>query len=221
MKKLFIAAAFLLSSSAIFAQTKFGIKGGVNFANQEWKSSGISISPSSVTSFHIQGLADLPVNESISIQPGLGISGRGFKLSSDGASVTSNLVYLDLPINAVVKFPVASIGKFFIGAGPYASYGLGGKEKSKGFNFFDDEQTETKTDAFGKDGSYKRADFGANFLGGVELKNGLLLNVNYGLGLLNIVKSTNENEEDEFISEEDSDVTFKNKVFSISVGFLF
>ena len=55
----------------------------------------------------------------------------------------------------------------------------------------------------------------------MELKNGLLLNVNYGLGLLNIVKSTNENEEDEFISEEDSDVTFKNKVFSISVGFLF
>lgn len=198
MKKLLLAAVMLVSASA-FAQTKIGLKAGVNFANQEWEAEGISISPNANTSFHLFGFADVPVSERFSIQPGLGISGKGFKVEGQG---TANAMYLEIPINAVAKFNAGSIGKFFVGAGPYAAVGIAGKVKADG----------EEMDYFGDDSDAKRGDFGLNFLGGLELSNGLLFNLNYGLGLANIAKSS---------GEEDIDYTMKNKVFSISVGFAF
>jgi hypothetical protein len=49
-------------------------------------------------------------------------------------------------------------------------------------------------------------DYGANVLAGLELKNGLKLGLNYGLGLTNI---TNTGE------------SAKNRVFSVVVGYSF
>ena len=67
---------------------------------------------------------------------------------------------------------------------------------------------ESNDKLFDKDkGSYKKGDFGINVLAGIELIKGVTLNGNYGLGLSNIS------------SEEGT--TAKNKVVSVSVGFLF
>ncbi|WP_207422694.1 porin family protein [Desertivirga brevis] len=200
MKKLFFTAMMLVAGSSLFAQTKFGLKAGVNFANQEWSAEGMSLSPTSNTSFHFFGFADLGVSERISIQPGLGISGKGFKVKGDEGG-TANAMYLEIPVNAVAKFPTGSFGHLFLGAGPYAAVGIAGKAKADG----------EEADFFGDDSGYKRGDFGLNFLGGIELNNGLLFNVNYGLGLADIAKS-----------EEDLEgLKIKNRVFSISVGFAF
>lgn len=203
MKKLLLTAALLVSSTFLFSQTKFGVKAGVNFANQEWKAEGVSITMSSLTSFHLMGLADVAVSPTFSIQPGIGISGKGTKFDFNGASATFNLLYLDIPVNAVAKFPIASVGKFFVGAGPYAAIGISGKAKG------DDVDEDATDDLFDDEGLYKRSDFGLNFLTGVELNSGITINANYGLGLSNIAQET------------EGDSSVKNKVFSISLGFLF
>jgi hypothetical protein len=200
MKKILFTATLLISSTLLFSQTKFGLKAGVNFANQQVKSEGVSASFSSLTSFHLMGLVDYSISPSISIQPGLGISGKGFKLDMMGETAKVNLMYLDIPVNAVAKFPIKSLGKFFIGAGPYAAIGISGKATADG--------EEDSENLFSEDG-YKRGDFGLNLLGGLELKNGITFNVNYGLGLSNIAQSASDGD------------SLKNKVFSISLGFLF
>lgn len=199
MKKLLLTATLLVSTTLLFSQTKFGVKAGVNFANQEFEYEGTSVTPSSVTSFHIHGLLDYPLSPTFSFQPAIGLSGKGFKSEMEGEDAKLNLLYLDVPLNIVAKFPVPKMGKIFLGAGPYAAYGISGEISSDG---------ENEDDVFGDEG-YKRADFGINLLGGVELSQGFIVNANYGLGLANVIDS------------EDSGLSVKNKVFSISLGCLF
>ncbi|HEX8376944.1 MAG TPA: porin family protein [Pedobacter sp.] len=201
MKKILFTATLLISSTLLFSQTKFGLKAGVNFANQQVSTQGISASFSSLTSFHFMGLVDYSISPAFSIQPGLGISGKGFKFDVEDVTGKINLMYLDIPINAVAKFPIKSLGKFFIGAGPYAAIGISGKGTADG--------EEDSDDLFSEEGGYKRGDFGMNFLGGLEFKNGITFNANYGLGLSNVAVNNEE------------DLSIKNKVFSISLGFLF
>ena len=196
----------MLISASSFAQTNFGLKAGVNIANQKWKSGESKISQDPNTSFHLLGFANVPMSSHISIQPGLGLSGKGFKLkvivnqSGDEKTTTANGMYLEFPVNAVAKFKAGSLGKIFLGAGPYAAVGIIGQIKSEDgkMNYFGNEYL-----------SVKRGDFGLNFLGGLEINNGLLFNVNYGLGLANITKS------------EYANYKAKNNVVSLSIGFNF
>lgn len=194
MKKTLLGLLLLVATGSAFSQeTKFGLKAGVNFANQTVSAEGASASFSSLTSFHFHGYADFGINPSFSLQPGVGLSGKGTKINDIKLSV----MYLDIPVNAVAKFPVSTFGKFFIGAGPYAGIKLSEKATVDGEDY-DDEEV-----------GYKSADFGVNFLGGLEVNNGLTFNVGYGFGLTNIAK------------EVEGDASLKNKVFTISVGFLF
>ncbi|MGX5688821.1 porin family protein [Arcticibacter tournemirensis] len=198
MKKVFLSLSLLFVMGAVFGQeVKYGLKAGVNFANQTFSSSGISVSLSSLTSFHFHGFVDYGVSPNFSIQPGIGVSGKGFKSDSGEEEAEVNVMYLDIPVNALAKFPV-SFGKIFLGGGPYAGVKLSEKYKLEGETLDEDES------------SFNTADFGVNFLGGLEFNNGLTLNANYGLGLINVMKDS-----------ELADVTAKNKVFSLSVGFLF
>ncbi|RXF69139.1 porin family protein [Arcticibacter tournemirensis] len=198
MKKVFLSLSLLFVMGAVFGQeVKYGLKAGVNFANQTFSSSGMSVSLSSLTSFHFHGFVDYGVSPNFSIQPGIGVSGKGFKSDSGEEEAEVNVMYLDIPVNALAKFPV-SFGKIFLGGGPYAGVKLSEKYKLEGETLDEDES------------SFNTADFGVNFLGGLEFNNGLTLNANYGLGLINVMKDS-----------ELADVTAKNKVFSISVGFLF
>ncbi|WP_017258929.1 porin family protein [Pedobacter arcticus] len=202
MKKLCILLLSVMVSGASFAQggdsgskVKFGIKAGVNFASMTFSSSGISVSPESVTSFHVGGLVDYSFSEKLSLQPGLMLSGKGFEIEGGGMDISTNLMYLEVPVNVVYK-----VGGLYFGAGPYAAFGLSGKIKAEGE---DDEDVK-----FGNgDDELKGTDFGLNFLAGYQLTNGLNFGAGYGLGLSNL--------------SNDGDAKTKNKVFSISVGFSF
>jgi hypothetical protein len=58
---------------------------------------------------------------------------------------------------------------------------------------------------FGEQGDMSSIDFGMNFLLGYQLKNGLSVNAGYGLGLTNNYEN----------------LSSKNKVFSLGLGFAF
>ncbi|WAC40853.1 porin family protein [Pedobacter sp. SL55] len=217
MKKIFLLLTLAAGlTTAVNAQDKpvsFGVKAGVAFPSITLSSMGISVNTSSKTSFYVGGIADINISPIFSFQPGLTYVGKGgkFDLSEmveqigvdpeelDGVdAVTFNYSYLELPLNLLANFN-AGTGKFFVGAGPYAAYALSANMKAG----------DQKLDAeFGsEEGQLKRMEFGLNFLGGYKLSNGLNLHAGYGLGL-----STTENS---------SEGTTKNKVFSVGLGFNF
>lgn len=215
MKKLYSLIVACLLAGGAFAQTstsgttksgiKYGIKAGVNFAKVGFSGDDVDDEEKdavkSQTSFLIGGLVDIPVSSSFSIQPGLTLSGKGFKEEYEGEDdkEENNVMYLEIPVNAVYK-----IGGIYLGAGPYAAFAISGKNKDG------DDETDLE---FGNDpekDNLKRGDFGLNLLGGYQLTNGLNFGINYGLGLNNILPDY-----------EGIDYKAKNRVFSVTVGFTF
>ncbi|TPN88691.1 porin family protein [Aquimarina algicola] len=100
MKKLF----FLVIACIGFAVTttnaqgiKFGIKGGLNFANfNELKNSDLDIDTDSRTGYHIGAVLQLGLTESFAIQPEVLYSAQG----TDDLDVD----YLNIPVLAKFKF---------------------------------------------------------------------------------------------------------------------
>ncbi len=203
MKKFFLlltlATALNFGANAQDKKVSFGVKAGLAFPNLDFATSGVSLNLTAKTSFYVGAVADVKVSNIFSVQPGLIFSSKGAMFKSPGIDdISFNFDYLELPLNLVANFQ-AGPGKFFAGAGPYAAYAISGNQKAG---------TVTVDADFGSDDDeFKRMDVGLNLLTGYQLKNGLSLNVGYGIGLGNIYN--------------DSSTTVKNKVFSVGLGFMF
>nr|WP_121271287.1 porin family protein [Pedobacter schmidteae] len=216
MKKLLLSLVILGAGLTASAQTnpvKFGVKAGVAFPSFSFSEEiGEGAKMTTHTSFYVGGTAEFSVSELFSVQPGLILSGKGAKAKSTEAGeigeVKTSLMYIELPVNALVNFPVGD-GKVFVGAGPYYSMAISGKNKASGTVEGETASVSVSDDVkFGKDGEYKRGDYGVNFLAGYQLSNGFNIHAGYGLGLGNI-------------AQDSGDVTVKNKVLSVGVGFSF
>jgi len=204
MKKFLLLVCCAFAASTAFAQLPtFGIRGGVNFAKLTASSGNVSASTGSTTTFAAGVFADFKVG-AVSIQPGLNYTGKGGNIDDDNGNVVDiKTYYAQVPVNIVYHIP-AVIGNVYFGAGPYVGIGLSGKEKAT-----DGTNTEKQDVTFGSGpNDIKRTDFGLNGIAGVEFKNGLILGVNYDLGLSDITNGTDGG-------------SLKNRVFGISVGFKF
>lgn len=201
MKKILLAfgAAFLLAAGAQ-AQTSWGVKAGLNFPKMSLSGGGESADSKASTNFYVSGYASIPTASNFAIQPGVSLQGKGGKadLGRDGDFKT-DLMYLEIPVNAVYYIPTGYTGSVFIGAGPYAGLGLSGKNK------FDGESVDV--DFGSNDDEMKRFDWGFNFQLGYKLNNGFLINGAYGLGLGNLYNGDG--------------LKAHNRVFSVGVGFEF
>lgn|SRR5690606_24909378 len=201
MKKLFLSAIAVLFGFGAFAQELgYGFKAGVNLPNYNFSNSDLETE--STTNFHVTGYLDAPINQMFSIQPGVSLQGKGAKLENEMGSWKQNTMWIEVPVNAVAKFPTMGGGNFFLGAGPYAAFGISGENKIESGDFELSDEFE-----FGKDGTQKGTDFGVNFLAGYRLGNGLTLGAGYGLGLADIAPDNN------------SDIKQTNRVLSFSVGY--
>ncbi len=201
------------------------LKGGVNFSNISTTSDGSVNNANTLTTFNVGFIGDIPLADVFSIQTGLYLNGKGSKTesyfganqSADYYKVKFNPLYLELPANFVIKFPMDNASRFYAGAGPYIAMGIGGKvtgtqnfagvtstyEKNIQFNN-DDPTTSEQEDA--SVNKLRRFDYGVNFLAGVEV-NRLMLGVGYQLGLAKI-GSTQDNTNDKN----------KYRIFSLNVG---
>lgn len=228
---LLLIAICLLGGTHSFAQSafkeklSFGAKAGINAAyygvdkdyRNSMKEDGGGILP--ILSFQIGGYADYALKDNISIQAGLSISGKGYRemwtidfldVQTDWNS-RERLLYVEIPVNAIFK-----TGKLFFGAGPYLGYALSGRYKSTA-KTYDDSGDLTKTENFsGKvdfsnyaDYEFNRLDVGVNLLAGYQITNQISAGLGFGMGLTNLYKDG---------SSEDY---LKNRVFSVSVGYLF
>ncbi len=134
-----VIGALMIGSITVMAQKSSAIiKGGVNFANISNNDDGGFDDNRMLTSFHAGVIADLNLTEFLALQPGLLYTGKGIKFENDLQKLTYSPRYLELPVNLVFKTPTGN-AKFFIGAGPYAAVGLGGKFKGEGLVDFESD----------------------------------------------------------------------------------
>ena len=228
MKKIILLpfALFVFILSIHAQKSSAVLKGGINLANVSIDDNGNIDDAKTLTSFQVGLVGDLPVLPFLSIQPGILLTGKGTKSQSGSASdanyfkATTNPLYIEIPVNLVLKGPIGKDAKVFVGAGPYLGIGVAGKNKVEGKflgNAFssdedirwsnDDPSTLNYEEGAGF-GIMKRFDYGLNGTAGIEGKS-TVLSVNYGLGLAKLQSG----------SDSSQDEKNKHRVLSFTLGF--
>jgi hypothetical protein len=223
---LFILSSISVVSFAQDSESAAWLKGGVNFANVSYNSKGEVDDANLLTSFHAGIMGDFTIAKVLAIQPGLFFTGKGSKIQSGTPNdatyykATTNPLYIEVPVNAVIKLPLDKESNFFFGAGPYIAIGVGGKRKIEGktlglaysndqkIEFSNDDPTTFKTEEGAGLGVMRRFDYGLNGTAGFELKD-FMIALNYGYGLAKLQSGTNSS----------ADNNNKHRVLSLSIGF--
>ena len=228
MKKIFVLSTTLLLICIISRAQKSSaiLRGGVNLANVTVTDNGSIDDTKMLTSFQLGLIGDLHVAPFLAIQPGILLSGKGTKSESGDPSdanyfkATTNPLYIEIPVNVVLKGPIGKEAKIFAGAGPYLGIGIAGKNKVEGkflgtafsseekIEWSNDDPSTLNYEEGAGFGIMKRFDYGLNGTAGIEGKN-VVLSVNYGLGLAKLQSG----------SDSGSDENNKHRVLSFTLGF--
>lgn len=209
MKKilLFTAAIAFAFTTAQAQEIRLGAKVGVNFANLNSSDSGFD--NDGLTSFHIGGLAEIPISEEFAIQPELVYSAQGAqtKLIEDGVkeSAKNKIDYINIPVMA--KYYL--IEGLALEAGPQVGFLTSAKSEYE----MSHEGEIMISETFDFKDELKSIDFGIGVGASYRLEAGAFLSIRYNFGLTNIGDSKDEN----FKSFEKT----KHGVFQISVGYSF
>lgn len=171
MKKLILCAILLVAgiSSSNAQIVKFGVKGGVNFANFNGGPDGIDYK--NKTGFHAGAVAEIKILPNFSIQPEAMFSSQGAASDVDGID-DFNLDYISVPVMA--KFYLIT-DRLSIEAGPQFSFLV--NDSSEAF----DEAVAGSTDP-------KSFDFAAAGGLGLNIGGGLFAQARYTIGLTEISK---------------------------------
>lgn len=164
-----LVVAFVALSAMCFAQeVTFGVKGGLNVANQKFKVEGGSLSPDARVGFHIGGFATIMFSDQFGLQPELMFTtaGSNFKLLDE--KIVQKFNYLAVPV--LFRYQPIEILNFH--AGPQIGFLLGAEAEVG--------------DISGDVEDAKSLDFGAAFGAGVDLPGGLGFNARYIAGLANV-----------------------------------
>ena len=204
------------------------IKAGLNSANISVTDDGRVEDAKSLKSFHVGFVGDLYIAKILSFQPGLLLTGKGSKVEAGQSSdanyykATTNPLYLEIPANLVLKFPLGANAKIYAGAGPYMAIGIAGKNKVEGkvggvefeskedIEWSNDDPTTLNFEEGAGFGILRRFDYGINALAGVEFDK-LVLGAGYGLGLAKLQSG----------SDNGSNDNNKHRVWSFSLGYRF
>ena len=192
MKKILMTVAFAaLAIAGANAQTKFGVRAGLNLADVAIKSEDVGGESKIRPAFYVGGLAEFAFNDVVLMDAGLTYSNQGAKpKEGDGALVQHAL---NLPV--WFKYDFAG---FRPKAGLYAGYILSQQTKAEG-------KTETV-----KSDDYNHFDYGIGLGAEYNLpNNGLFFEASYNWGLANLQKNG------------DSKNYANNRVIQVGVGYKF
>ncbi len=186
--------SFLIVVS-IKAQTTFGVKGGVNFANFN----GDVPTNKSLTKINIGGFVNYAINDKFQIQPELLYQGMGSEISGEQSIQIGDqfyyqrleekimMDYLTIPVS--MRYFLAN--RFYTEFGPQLGLALNQKVK---FNRYTNDNGvestssgEQKLDQYYNIGTVKEFDFSLIFGLGYELNNGLGFNLRYNLGITPVI----------------------------------
>lgn len=225
MKKLLTVAVCAILFTT--AKSQIYVQGGLNLANITTTNTGGTQHNNLLTTFNAGIMGRSNATEPIALEAGLLVDGRGAKSNSYLTSSTDdnyvkanfNPIYLELPVNFVLRLPLTHKNNIFLNAGPYVAMGIGGKAKVE-TSFLGVKSNSTSTIQFNNDNpstsqqeesSYdklKRFDYGVNLGAGLDLKK-ILFKVNYEYGLAKINSTQTNNS---------SNNNNKYRIVSISLG---
>lgn len=195
MKKILVIIVSLVMVSAVSAQIRFGVGGGVNFANQFVKPTpppGDEFT--TLTSFNAGIFVAIPIKKGLTIEPGIMYSGEGSKQpEEDGDKTELHFNYLNFPV--LLKY-TTSMG-IFAEIGPQFGFVVSAKE---------DELTDGSSSDIKQ--NYNKTDFSAVFGLGYISKFNLGVDFRYNLGFSNLVIQGGQ-------------YSLKNSVFQIDLFYLF
>lgn len=215
----------MVSGITLNAQ-KLYVQGGANFANITTNANGNTESSKSLTTFNAGMMARFNAATNVDIETGLLYTGRGsqtttsFNNGNDYIRTTFNPMYLELPLNAVIKFPIEKNKNIFVHAGPYAAMGANGKTKTE-TKFgslttssstdikFDNNNPLTSEQEGATYSTLKKFDYGFNMGTGFSINN-MMIKLNYGVGLSKIRSMETDN---------NANNQNKYRTFSINLGF--
>ncbi|MCW3462301.1 porin family protein [Chitinophaga nivalis] len=232
-KSILLSFAALSISFAAMSQVRVGVKAGYNLSNISIDNSGSTKNKSSHSGFHVGAIVDLPlVPKILSFQPGVFYTTKGTKAETgnkDNVSVanpfvkhTINPSYIEVPLNFIGKIPIGPNARLFAGVGPYFAFGVAGKDKTEVMTVagtsvttstslkWDDDTPFANGDRNQGWDKFKRFDWGGNVQVGAEIHN-FLIAAQYGIGFTKVRSGSNNY----------TDNNNKNRVFSVSVGYLF
>ncbi len=222
MNKLLLTLSLVLLTTFSFAQTfNLGVKAGVNLSTTAFSTTyaNYAVDPQNRTGFQVGVIGDIAFQHFI-VQPGLFFITKGGKFTDEYSFLgtyqsysyhttgTDKFNYLEMPVNLLYKVQVAPATKIYAGGGPYIGYALSGSVISQETGSQTANYNESL--AFGNDRTkdeYKPFDYGINFIAGVEIKKHYTIDLNYSLGLKNIVWTPEDN--------------IKNRSLGLSIGYLF
>lgn len=216
--KILLSAVCLVVASSAMSQVSLGVQGGgvLSMAKAEQEIlTGQTIKGTSKFGWQAGLIADIPFGEgALRLMPELNYVNKGYKLNTSvnvlGQTIavdgTSNMNYLELPLNLAYTVP-AGDNYFILGAGPYGAYGLSGKNKvTTTTGGLEDSQEESVK--FGsEEDQIKRFDYGVNFVAGYLMGNGMMVKLNYSLGLAELSNT--------------SGVKYKNSYIGLTIGYFF
>ncbi|KAA6324715.1 hypothetical protein EZS27_025991 [termite gut metagenome] len=191
-KLLFIVACLFGLTIPAGAQIGFGVKGGLNLASAP--STNVKETTKGSTGFFIGPMAELTIPIiGIGVDGALLYSQKGSKI--DGESATQQGI--EVPINLKYSVGLGSIASVFVAAGPDFYFNL----KS---------DSELKIPSKNIKADYQAAELGFNLGAGVKALGHLQVGVNYTIP----VSSAK-------LIEGISSSSYKNKVWQVSVAYLF
>ncbi len=203
IKVVYIAFSLFMLAAAgqSFAQARFGVKAGVNLANQNYENFGFEPDTKMLLSFMAGVVAEFDFSESVGFGTGLQYQGKGVKYDVGVlGEQTVSLNYLQIPF----QFQFRKDG-FFAAVGPYVGFAINGQfddgVDKEDINFGNDED-----DDFGP------LDYGVNLEIGYQFNNSLRLTGSYSLGLANLIPADQQD-----LLE---DATAKNSVIGLAVTYL-
>ncbi len=169
----------------------FGIQGGLNVQTIVGKDYwGEKLNNDLFPGFHAGGSLILTFAPDLYIQPGILFSVKGAKqtILTDDIKKTTRLSYIEVPVYVLFR-PQLGDGHILLAAGPYAAYGIMGKERTKIGPITTELTVKYVSDATDRPTSYvyyRGPDAGANVYVGYELFNGIFFQINGQMGLLKI-----------------------------------
>ena len=204
MKNRILTGVFSFFVIVVSSQTKYGVQAsGIMSTASFNESQNDHINKDLNAGFGAGVFAEFPVNSKLTIKPGLNFMKKGVKVSNNYTAegsqfkenIKANLNYLEVPVLAIYNFK-GHDGKWFVGAGPSASYGISGKLKGD-VEINDGESTDKASfnvDAFKNENengaNFKRLDIGLGAVAGHNINKNLAVQLNYLHGLSNIANAS-------------------------------
>lgn len=224
-----LATALLLSCS-VSAQTRFGIKAGLDMASMPLSDDyfnvlefveGADFENKSLPAFHAGAVIEFGLGSNFGLGTGVQLRVKGGKREFSGVVLnvpytrtkSVRLLYLQMPL--MLQYRNSG---FYAGLGPYLGYAVGGSQKTKTESGGDSSSSSESLD-FGSDENddYGKFDFGGAVELGYELFGNLRLSASYSLGLANVIPADQVEAADDL----GGNWSGKNNVIGLSVTYLF